>query len=433
MNKYDFSDQAHKEPRKFKIGKITRLLIGAGGGQPDKVFEFCLPKEIADFKARGAVLLGTTALSSVTAATVFHLAFGDGGLKPLLLIAGVGIGALQGIIDSFVQYRGSLFPQGLAELQNAGLKLPVPERAVFVSHVMRIFRVIQGGTLGFLGGLVFMLAANSADIRAYIDEKFMIDNSAVAVESAKTVDASIARSKEALALETSELNNLTRAIQSLRANDVRRAIGASRRTYQVSTPASDVQLAALETRLTDETAKRDALKTAVDTQETGRNAAIEASVANAPHHIPKRTGIAAQLAGLSALTREDPKLLLLIFAFELISLALELGPMFCAATYVPSAYAARVVLDHFEEVSKLASAGAQRLGARQENPPTPVTAVGTQDIPATEVIAPDPAPVEANDNKVDTAAMNGVERRGRGRPLGSKTRSNSTINGADHE
>jgi hypothetical protein len=410
MNKYDLSDRAHQEPRKFKIGKITRLLIGSGGGQPDKVFEVCTAKEIADFKARGAVLLGSSALTTVTATIVFHLAFGDS--NPILLVlAGAGIGALQGTIDCFVQYRGSLLPQGLAELRNAGLKLPAPGRSLTVSTGVRIFRVIQGATLGFLGGLVFTVAANSTDIRAYIDEKFMIDNGAVAVESAKLVDASIARSKEALALETSELNNLSRAIQSLRANDVRRAIGASRKTNRLSAPASDVQLTALESRLTDETAKRDVLKAAVDTQETGRNAAIEASVANAPHHIPKRIGLAAQLAGLSAITREDPKLLLLIFAFELISLALELGPMFCAATYVPSAYAARVVLEHFEEVTKLASASAERLGARRDDPP----AVDALDSAAP---IPDTAPAEANDNSLNMAALNGVmpARRGRGRP-----------------
>jgi hypothetical protein len=439
MNKYDLSNQAHKEPRKFRIGKINRLLISVGGGQPDRVFEFCLPNEVADFKARGAVLLGTTAISSVTGATVLHLAFGDGGLKPLLLLAGLGIGVLQGMIDSFVQYRGSLVPQGLAELRNAGLKLPVPERAVFISYVMRIFRVIQGGTLGFLGGLVFMLAANGTDIRAYIDEKFMTDNRTVAEEAAKLVDASIMRSKDALLLETTELNNLSRSIQSLRANDVRRAISASRKTSQASSKSvgasPDVQLGALEKRLTDETAKRDILKATVDTQETNRNSVIEATVSDAPHHIPKRIGLSAQMEALSALTREDPKLLLLIFAFELISLALELGPMFCAATYVPSAYAARLALDHFEQVTTLAADGAERLGARViEDQPAPAPIE-----PETEIgidIAPFDAlpPREANDNLPPTTdAMNGEQKRGRGRPRGSKTQSNATLNGADHE
>jgi hypothetical protein len=354
-------------------------------------------------------------------------------LHPLLILAGLGVGALQGIIDCFVQYKGSLFPQGLAELANAGLKLPVPGRALYVSHLIRITRIVQGCTFGFLGGLVFMLAANGTDIRAYIDEKFMAENHVVAEESARMVDAGIARSRDALSLETAELNNLSRAIQSLRTSDVRRAIAAGRKTSQPSAPASDVQLAALEKRLADETARRDTLKAAVDAQETGRNAAIEISVSNAPHHIPRRNGLSAQLGALSALTREDPKLLLLILAFELISLALELGPMFCAATYVPSAYAARVALDHFEEVTKVARSGAERLGVLPQEVPSVASAAEPQDTATSEDASLNAAPPKANDTAVDTSAMNGATppRRGPGRPR--KGEASGPAGSTDHE
>jgi hypothetical protein len=411
--KYDPSDQTHAETPRARVGLAGRWLISAGGGQADTVLNCCSPKEIADFKVRGAVLLGSSALSSVTAATIFHLAFGDGGFDPLLLAAGLGIGGLQGIIDSFVQYRGTIHSRGLAELRNARLKLPAPESALSASRAVRFLRVAQGATSGFLGGLVFMLAANGADIRAYNDNKFLTDNRAVAEQMSKMVDSSIGRSKDALALQTAELNNLSRAIQSLRANDVRRAIGASRRANQPSASAPDAQLAALEKRLTEETAKRDALKTAVERQEGDRNAAIERAVS--PGHIPKRAGLSAQLTALGELTREDPKLLLFLVGFLLVSLALELGPMFCGATYTPSAFAARVTLDHFLEVTKLASAGAQELSARK---PATIDTVGVQDQGAAEGTKPGGAPREANDNAMVMAGMNGAmpPRRPRGRP-----------------
>jgi hypothetical protein len=149
---------------------------------------------------------------------------------------------------------------------------------------------------------------------------------------------------------------MSRQLQSLRQNDVRRAIDAGRRKGAVVEPASSPQIATLEKTLTEESAKRDALKTALDKVEN-RNEAIEKAILSAPYHKPKRSGLSGQIEALSAISRDNPKLLILIIAFELISLALELGPMVCAAVYIPSALAARVALEHFIEVRRTARSG----------------------------------------------------------------------------
>jgi predicted transcriptional regulator len=259
---------------------------------------------------------------------------------------------------------------------------------------------------------VFLLAALGVDIRSYIDAGYMIDNRIAAVEMSRIVDAGIDRSKEALALETAELNNLSRAIQSLRTNDVRRS--TSRKSNQPSAAAPNAQLVALEKRLADETAKRDGLKSALETQEAGRNAAIENAIARAPGHTPKRTGLSAQLAALGGLVHEDPKLLIFVIGFMIVSLALELGPMICSATHIPSTYAARVTLEHFLEVTKLAADGAQQLRARTSEG----TTANSQDQSTVQGPLADALTRPANDNAIVTSSLNGATppRRGRGRP-----------------
>jgi hypothetical protein len=359
----------------------------------------------------GVVLLISAALSSATAATIFHLAFGDGGFDLVLILAALGVGGLQGLVDSFVQYRGTIRARGLAELRLGGLKLPASEDALAVLRRIRFLRGGQGVTVGLLGGLVFLLAAMGADIRSYNDAWYMTENRVAASEMSKIVDAGIGRSKEALALETAELNNLSRAIQTLRANDIRRATG--RKSNQQSAAVPDAQLLALEKRLEDESAKRDGLKTALEGQEAGRNAAIESAISRAPGHTPKRTGLSAQLAALVGLVHENPYLLLFVIGFMIVSLALELGPMICAATRTPSVYAARVTRDHFLEITKLAMEGAEKLGARrvdQHESAQPVRATPGNEFAGGSIVS--------NDNGPPRTGMNGATppRRGPGRP-----------------
>ena len=69
--------------------------------------------------------------------------------------------------------------------------------------------------------------------------------------------------------------------------------------------------------LAEATAKRDALRETLETQTADRNPAIEKGILTAPSHVEKRAGLSGQLAALSELTKDDPKLLFLILAFEI--------------------------------------------------------------------------------------------------------------------
>lgn len=427
--KLDLSDRSHDKVTPEPGGVIARTLINLSGIPASVAYKYGSPQERSDHMATGAVLLGSSALSSVTAITGFHLALGDGSFNFWYACAGLGIGALTGAIDYVVQYKGTLSERGLAALRRAGLNLPDSESTKTGPRLIRIGRVGQAATFGFLGGLFFIIAGNGSDVRAYLDQKFITANKAVAVEASKLVDAGIARSRQALAQQEVEVSNVSRSAQSLRSNDVRRSVG---RKANAPVQTSNPQLEALEKRLADETARRDALAAALGALENGRNAAIEKIINDSPDAVRKRTGLAAQVEALGALTNENPRLLAILLAIEFLSLCLELGPLWAASTKISSALAARIALDHFIEVSGIAKAGAEKLGVPgAEEAETAETGDAAPANDNTQLDMFDGLLMTTNDNEPPHTGMNGATPRGRGRPLGRKNKPKQSIEGGN--
>jgi Domain of unknown function (DUF4407) len=403
--KHDFSDRSHEQARPGKPGEmIERTLINLSGIPADYAYEHGSQQERSDLKALGAILLGSSALTSITATVGLHLALGDGGFHPWYAAMGIFVGALTGAIDYTVQYKGTLASRGLSENRRAGLKLPDSESTSRLSFFVRLVRVGQAATFGFLGGMFLIIATNFTDVHSYIDNKFTTLNRPVAEEAAKLTDAAIARNRQALSVLDAEINNLSRLIQAVRLNDVKRAVG---RKANAPPPTSNPQLEALERQLAETTVKRDAVAATLSNQEGNRNAAIEKAINASPNVIRKRTGLAAQLEALSALTDENPRLILVFLALELLSLALELGPMWAAASRIPSALAGKLALDHFVLVSERAKEGAEKLGVRavDDHPVTaPIEAQAAKDAPPpTAEVSPQaandsapPSPSESN-------------------------------------
>jgi hypothetical protein len=431
MTKYDSSDQSHDTISNAPISALDRCLIPLSGIPADFAHQYGSRQELSDLRVTGAILLGTSALSAITSTAGLHLVMGDGAFHPSYAAAGLFIGGLTGAIDFMCQYKGTLNSRGLAELRRGGLKLPDAESTTRIPFFVRLVRVGQAAVFGFLGGTFLIIGANFSDVHSYIDGKFMGANPTVAADAAKLADTGIARAKQALSVEEGEVNNLSRSIQAMRSNDTRRSIG---RKSNAPPTTSDPKLDVLRGQLAEAVAKRDSLAKNVSEQESGRNGFIEKTIDENPTAIRKRTGLAAQLEALSALTSENPKLLLFILAFEFLSLALELGPMWAAATRIPSALAARLSLEHFIRVSTLSKEGAEKLGARViDDQPTPAPIEADTDIdidiPPFDALLPQ----EANDNTPSAPdALHGVQKRGAGRPLGSKNRP-KPINGAGHE
>ncbi|GLR89763.1 DUF4407 domain-containing protein [Bradyrhizobium iriomotense] len=420
--KLDLSERSHdQKPPSNPIPLRDRLSIPLSGFSAEFAHKYGSPQELSDLRAAGAILLGSSALSSLTTTVGLHLAMGGGGFHASYAVAGLFVGGLTGAIDYVVQYKGTLSSRGNAELRRVGLKLPDPEGTSRIPFLVRLVRVGQAATFGFLAGTFLIIGTNFSDVQSYIDNKYMTSNQTVAADASKLVDAGIARSKQALSVQDAEVNNISRSLQALRSNDVRRAIG---RKTNAPSSTSDPQLEGLERRLAEATAKRDALAATVTAQESGRNAGIEKAINESPNAIRKRSGLAAQLEALSALTSENPRLWLLVLAFEFLSLALELGPMWAAATKLPSALAARLAREHYVAVSTIAKEAAEQLEATDAERRDVGEAVEPQAIDVVLPAVSTAVQSAANDNVPESSLSNdvAVPRRGRGRPRGSRNK-----------
>lgn len=177
------------------------------------------------------------------------------------------------------------------------------------------------------------------------------------------------------------------------------------------------------------------LAAAVSSEEVGRNAAIEKTITESPNAVRRRSGLSAQVEALSALSDENPRLLVILLAIEFLSLCLELGPLWAASTKIPSSLAARIALDQFIEVSALAKDGAEELGARRADEPEPAGPADTA--PANDNAQLDMfagGPITSNDNVPPApSGLNGAKRQGAGRPLGSKNRPKPLNDGGGYE
>jgi hypothetical protein len=150
--KFDVSDRSHEQAPPGKSGGlIERTLINLSGIPADYAYEHGSQQERSDLKALGAILLGSSALTSITATAGLHLAMGDGGFHPWYAAAGIFVGALTGAIDYLVQYKGTLASRGLSEKRRAGLKLPDSESTNRLPQFVRVARVGQAATFGWRG------------------------------------------------------------------------------------------------------------------------------------------------------------------------------------------------------------------------------------------------------------------------------------------
>jgi hypothetical protein len=207
-----------------------------------------------------------------------------------------------------------------------------------------------------------ILLAMQPGIDNYSAHKFMIDNPVASAVATRLVDAGIERTTTDVAASKAQIDQLNRMRTTLRQENVRRAVRDRSHSPLPATSSSDVQLDKLDAALASETAKHDALKATLSTQIAERNNDIEQKTLSSPNVVPKLAGLSGQLEALTALTRDDPKLLFFTIVFQVISVALELSPMWISLSVFPSRYAAHLSLQHFIEVSKASEVGARQLG-----------------------------------------------------------------------
>jgi hypothetical protein len=290
------------------------------------------------------------------------------------------------------------------------VRLPEIFEQLWAVTLAKLVRVSQGIATGVLGGVCFMLATMAPGTETYIASKYLADNPTLASDATKLVDAGINRSNDDFKAATDRVRKLDQMVTAIRQDDVRRTVRGASRNSGSPTAAGDAELRKLENNLNAESAKRDQLRAALDKQIADRNAAIERHIATAQNAVPKLSGLSGQLQALAALTNDDWKLLIFVIGFQVISLALELGPMWISFVYFPSVYAAHEALQHYIKVTTIGEEGMRQLGVTPPNdPPEP---------PHTSVALKPKEPPPKGRDPQGQAGPNGAAspRRGPGRP-----------------
>jgi hypothetical protein len=410
--KYDFSSRSHDEapPRVSLVAPLQSFLIVLGGGHPETVRRVAPGREVLDLMIFGLVLLGSMLLTASTITSVLHFAIGDGHFHLLYALIGIVVALVQGTIDNVFQYRRTLHERGCAELRRSGVRLPEIFEQLWAVTLAKLVRVSQGIATGVLGGVCFMLATMAPGTETYIASKYLADNPTLASDATKLVDAGINRSNDDFKAATDRVRKLDQMVTAIRQDDVRRTVRGASRNSGSPTAAGDAELRKLENNLNAESAKRDQLRAALDKQIADRNAAIERHIATAQNAVPKLSGLSGQLQALAALTNDDWKLLIFVIGFQVISLALELGPMWISFVYFPSVYAAHEALQHYIKVTTIGEEGMRQLGVTPPNdPPEP---------PHTSVALKPKEPPPKGRDPQGQAGPNGAAspRRGPGRP-----------------
>jgi hypothetical protein len=375
MEKHDISNWSHDPPPQSALARypvqggllhvlalLKDSLIILGGAHPATARQFCPPREVLHFYICGLVLIGTMLMTASTVTSVLHFAIDDGQFHIAFALVGILAGAMQGAGDNLLQYNRKWVERGNAMLRMTGLRLPEVQPSRGQTLFVNLVRGMQGCVTGALAGVCLLLAAMQPATTEYAAHKFRTEQPQVWIESTKQVDGAIARTTEERDRIKLRVDQDSRMISSLRQDSVRRVVRADKRAPSVS--AAQGQISGLEAALAADTAELNAVSAKLDRQLADRNAEIARVARSSPSAVAQLSGLSGKLEAVAAITKNDPKLLFFVIAFQVISLALELLPMWLSLSdrFFPSSYAAHVALRSFLEAKKIAEDGAAELG-----------------------------------------------------------------------
>ena len=166
------------------------------------------------------------------------------------------------------------------------------------------------------------------------------------------------------------------------------------------------------------------IESAIQKLDAGRAQFVGGYVKSQPDSIPKDDSVIGDVEAFVEVVRANPLAALPVLGLDVLALALDLMTAMLSMVYIPSAYAAETVRRQLEAVTKTARDAATNLkplGQRapasddgDDDPPSP---------PASPAAAAPPPRQPPQDPDVVTDGAEVSPKRGRGRPLGSKSKS----------
>jgi hypothetical protein len=437
--KVDLSGRAFTDAPPPRKNLIKRALIGATGFPYDWAVKNGTATEIRALHTVGTACCLYFLLWWASVLNVLHVIFDfDGRFNVVLIPIALLIASTQAVTDHITQIKPAIRAKGQALLAAVGYKLPPTDDYSRSARIVRSARPVQGVSFAVLTVVFGLLTAESPGTHQITWADFQTGNPTTFVEAERVEIEKDSRDKAAYAVPTDQVNNLTRVIASI----VRKDATVSRKSAEV-----DPRLDQLQKQLDAAKIEQARLRAVIDQDDADHNGNIEKRVLSSPRAIPRRTDLAAQLNALWQLISDNPLMWGVTTAMVIVGCSLELGFMWVGASYPSAPLCGRLVLDDYEQLTKLAKEGGDRLDIRPDervNDPPPHDRPPLQPGAAARKPSPQPphdpepppAPTmnlngshAANDDTSPISAMaNGQAhvRRGPGRPKGSTSKRTPT-------
>jgi hypothetical protein len=372
-----------------ELGPFSRLPIKLAGADPDYVLKKC-PQDIGNLKAAGSIAIGSfgfnaTVFTSVGSHLAGHFSF------PVAAVC-VGLASYTLIADSYNYFRCEQIVSGVEQLSQHSLQVVLPRKVRRAIRRSLAIRVAQSCATSLIVGVMSSLIVYSDDISARIRSDQLQDKAGIVRQISDQTNSDLKRANNAVNSTTSNIALLNRQINARLVRNARAADSAQVHSLEARKTAE-------ETRLVTE--KAELLKFA-----TGLRSGPAGDL------VLSHAGILMQIKALEQIAGDNWTIIFLIVLAHFVAMGFDLTPILAKMNWLPTKYSVLKAREYLDDMEAIVD----------EMVPTEISSV------------PDGQPAPANDNDVgeteraanDNTVVVQPVKRGRGRPLGSKSRPRGT-------
>lgn len=436
MSNYSFNPGGPQRPPTLGLKWYERTLIFIAGYEPRTLLEQCLAPELGVALALGWVALASVALNAGIFATAAHLIFGGGHFSISLTLAGTAFAVTNGALESYAGRAAHIW-KGVQSLLTGGLVIPDPKAFVGSFKHFAIYRISTSLVTAFVASTFLCLAIYQSDILARAQKNFQTANSAVFQTANEAYDAENRRLASAIKQQEAQVSADERLVNTINQADVRKTVNSNGRAATISPPIDTRQLERLETKLNDGKVRLAKLHAEATAQNERRNDNIRRSIETSPTATPRQEGLISQLVILHSLIIENPQVLLMVLALEILLTGLDCAGFIARMGAPSSTYDKLLAKAHILQTVSLAKECADGLAQYDVNEEPRKADVSVQGSDGGKDTGAN-LPLPSNDNvthanDTDRAFGNQLsakqQKRKRGRPSNEELARRSRLNG----
>jgi uncharacterized protein DUF4407 len=314
--------------------KLKAALASIAGYDLDILRKHCPSFELNVAIAIGCVAVVGAVFNTGIFTLAGHLLFGSGHFNLLLAGAGIILALMIATVESYGGRALHMTP-GAAGLKRGGLAFA---RLQQYTASLSTFGAYRAG-IALLTALVtttgISLGLYAPDIAAKVSRDTRDGNHAIYQQADRAYEQEQRHLSDAETGQSALVSNLEREVTRLRREVVRKSVSGTRRAAGTGSTGDNAQLEKFEKKLADEQLKLTNLRDQSLKKVEGRNATIARMIATSPEKAVPQEGLIGRLSALHSLMIENPSVLIVVIAIDLLLAALDCAGLIvrlCAPT-----------------------------------------------------------------------------------------------------